>query len=70
LSASDRIDASDRRSYGWPGALNLVLKYPDLDGFLEVGGSGTNIYSRDEPAPIVSLIEGLSAELANHRAAD
>jgi hypothetical protein len=67
LSASERIDARDRRSLEWPGTLNLVLTYPDLPGLIEIVASGVNRYAVREPAPIISLIEGLSADLANSR---
>ncbi|WP_105034136.1 hypothetical protein [Cryobacterium aureum] len=68
LSASERIDTRDRRSNEWPGTLNLVLTYPRLPDSIEIVESGVNRYAADQSAPIVTLIEGLSADLAHSRA--
>lgn len=67
LSASERIDARDRRAYEWPGVLNLALTYSDLPNRIEIVARGAARYNIQEPSPIVALIEGLSADLAaNH----
>lgn len=70
LSASERIDARDRRSHEWPGMLNLVLTYRDLTGAIEIVANGVDRYAVDQSAPIVTLVEGLSAVLVNCRAID
>jgi hypothetical protein len=67
LSASERIDARDRRSYEWPGMLNLVLTYSDLPDPIEIVTSGVNRYAVDKPTAIISLIRSLSADLAQGR---
>ena len=68
LSASERIDAYESRSYEWPGTLNLVLTYRDFMDSIEIVADGASPYAIDHPTPIVTLIEGLSADLANSRA--
>ena len=64
LSASERIDARDRRSHEWPGVLALRLTYPDLSRPIEIVANGSNPHNYKEPAAIVRLIESLSADLA------
>lgn len=64
LSASERIDARDGRSYTWPGNLNLVLTYSGLPSPIEIIAAGANPFAVDQAAPIVTLIEGLSRDLA------
>lgn len=64
LSASERIDARDGRSNEWPGTINLVLVFRDLDKPIEVIGNGANLYAVDKPSSLVSLVRGLSADLA------
>ena len=68
LSASERIDARESRFYEWPGTLNLVLTYRDFMDSIEIVADGASPYAIDHPTPIVTLIEGLSADLANSRA--
>ena len=67
LSASERIDTEGRRSYEWPGVLNLVLTYSDLETRVEIVADGVNRYNVKELSPIVALLEGLSADLAKDR---
>jgi len=64
LSASERIDARDRRSHEWPGMLTLVLTYRDLADQIEIVESGVNVYAVDKPAPIVTLIQDLRSDLS------
>lgn len=65
LSASEGIDARDGRSYEWPGTLILTLTYSALTDSIEIVADGANHYSVDQPAPVVTLLEGLTADLAN-----
>ena len=68
LSASERIDAREGRSFEWPGTLNLVLTYDSLIEPIEIVISGANPYAVEQASPIVALIESLSADLGSRGA--
>ncbi|NQX35692.1 hypothetical protein [Herbiconiux sp. VKM Ac-2851] len=65
LSTSERIDAHERLSHDWPGVLDLVPTYSDLSSRIAIVANGAYRYNIKEPSPIVTLIEGLSADLAS-----
>lgn len=66
VDASDRIDEDRTTAFRWPGLVSISARYKGLDDPVKLHALGYDPQARnsDSLGPIVSLLDGLKADLA------